>query len=407
MVITEYQETPALPSTPRWVKNYIYMGSRLLATISANGATELVQYHHPDRLGTRLVTNASDTTFFEQAALAFGTALDAESTGTTKRRFTSYERSAVTGLDYAVNRHYDPLQGRFTQVDPIKMGASSLGDPQSLNMYAYCGNDPVNRLDPSGLFWGWLKALFRGIAKVFGFIAKIVKWVVFALAVTVAVLSIAFIGFGAMWALQGLIKLGALWGTVLSASEAGGSLTVGKVLGVLAGSGVVNDFVAKKKETKKKAPKVPPTPQEVVWTAAYLASLRLDPKSKLYRKACVDLLTAGGVVKPENLLDYYQKRSSSGWLNAKPDTDLVEFDGPAVARTYSYGDIAGSAFGKRFFQNDVGNWAHNKTFHNLSTQRARIMIAFHELGHMTGGTAGQHPKDSTPYNEQIYQKCLK
>jgi RHS repeat-associated protein len=55
-------------------------------------------------------------------------------------------------LDYAVNRFYSPQQGRFTQVDPIGMGAASLGNPQTLNLYAYCVNDPVNHADPLGLY---------------------------------------------------------------------------------------------------------------------------------------------------------------------------------------------------------------------------------------------------------------
>ncbi|MCQ8115691.1 RHS repeat-associated core domain-containing protein, partial [Vibrio parahaemolyticus] len=67
-----------------------------------------------------------------------------------KYKFTSYERDR-TGLDYAVNRHYDSRQGRFNQADPLGMGASSLADPQSLNLYAYCANDPVNYTDPSGM----------------------------------------------------------------------------------------------------------------------------------------------------------------------------------------------------------------------------------------------------------------
>ncbi len=124
----------------------------------------IVQYHHPDRLGTKLVTNNLDTTSFSQANLPFGTALDTESTGASNRRFTSYDRSVTTGLDYAVNRHYDPRQGRFTQPDPLGMAASSLADPQTLNMYSYVGNDPVNRIDPDGQFWG---ALFKFIAGLF------------------------------------------------------------------------------------------------------------------------------------------------------------------------------------------------------------------------------------------------
>jgi RHS repeat-associated protein len=70
----------------------------------------------------------------------------------------------TTGLDYAVNRHYDPQQGRFTQVDPAGMGATSLVNPQSLNLYAYCTNDPINHTDPDGL--GLISALKRAFKKV-------------------------------------------------------------------------------------------------------------------------------------------------------------------------------------------------------------------------------------------------
>jgi RHS repeat-associated protein len=159
------------------VKSYVYLGARLLATIAPNGASERVEYHHPDRLGTRVVTNNQDTTSFEQVSLPFGTALDAESSGSTKRRFTSYDRSTVTGLDYAVNRHYDPLQGRFTQVDPIGMRSTSLANPQTLNLYAYSANDPINHSDPSGLgFFSWLKSVFKKV--VAAFVAAVVAVVV-------------------------------------------------------------------------------------------------------------------------------------------------------------------------------------------------------------------------------------
>jgi RHS repeat-associated protein len=164
----EYTETDS-SVTPQWSKTYIYLSARLLSTLTPNGSGgQVVQYHHPDRLGTRLVTNAQDTNYFEQQTLPFGTALNESPpagavTGFTNRRFTTYDRSLNTGLDYAINRHYDPQQGRFTQVDPIGMSAASPGDPQSLNMYAYCGNDPVNNLDPEGLFWGKLKRFFKKI----------------------------------------------------------------------------------------------------------------------------------------------------------------------------------------------------------------------------------------------------
>ena len=41
-------------------------------------------------------------------------------------------------------RHYDPRFGRWLSRDP-------LGEAGGFNLYAYCGNDPVNRHDPLGL----------------------------------------------------------------------------------------------------------------------------------------------------------------------------------------------------------------------------------------------------------------
>jgi len=44
-------------------------------------------------------------------------------------------------------REYDPRTGRWLQRDPIEV---AFGDP---NLYRYCGNDPLNAVDPSGLDW--------------------------------------------------------------------------------------------------------------------------------------------------------------------------------------------------------------------------------------------------------------
>jgi RHS repeat-associated protein len=85
--------------------------------------------------------------------LPFGTPLDAENSGvgSTNQKFTSYDRSPVTGLDYAMNRTYASGQGRFTQVDPLGATAAVKTDPQSLNLYSYVRNEPTNFVDPSGL----------------------------------------------------------------------------------------------------------------------------------------------------------------------------------------------------------------------------------------------------------------
>jgi RHS repeat-associated protein len=153
-LIAEYTEEESQGvALLRWAGGYVYWGGRLLSTLTPEGGGETVRYHHPDRLGTRLVTDETGTVVAEQVTLPFGTALDAESTGETSRRFTSYDRSAATGLDYAVNRYYDPHQGRFTQVDPLELAVITIGNPQSHNLYSYIQNDPVNATDPMGLLW--------------------------------------------------------------------------------------------------------------------------------------------------------------------------------------------------------------------------------------------------------------
>jgi len=152
-VIQEYTEATGT-TAPVYSKSYIYAGSRLLSTATNISGSELVEYHHPDRLGTKVVTTPSATpTSYEQSTLPFGTELAGEESGigSTNQKFTSYDRSSSIGLDYAVNRTYSSGQGRFTQVDPLGTGSSSIGNPQSTNLYAYVQNNPIDFVDPSGL----------------------------------------------------------------------------------------------------------------------------------------------------------------------------------------------------------------------------------------------------------------
>lgn len=153
-VISEYTSATWGSSALAWKKSYIYAGSRLLSTFTNNGSGgETLEFHHPDRLGTKLATNNTANTSFEQSTLPFGTDLTAEHVGTitTNQRFTVYDRNTNAQLDYAQNRSYSSGQGRFTSVDPVGMSAASIGNPQSLNLYAYVGNNPIDFTDPSGL----------------------------------------------------------------------------------------------------------------------------------------------------------------------------------------------------------------------------------------------------------------
>ncbi len=54
-----------------------------------------------------------------------------------------------TGLVRLGARDYDPHTGRWTAKDPILFNG---GDS---NLYGYCLADPVNLIDPLGLFWGF------------------------------------------------------------------------------------------------------------------------------------------------------------------------------------------------------------------------------------------------------------
>jgi len=225
--LAEYTEFS--PSNPTWVKSYTYLGDSQLSTITPNGTGgEYTEYNHPDRLGTRVITNQTGGTSYEQAHLPFGTALNAESSVTNNnKRFTSYDRSSKTGLDYAINRTYDSKQGRFTQVDPIGMTAFDLKNPQTLNLYSYCGNDPVNHVDPDGLFWGAIKKLFK-------WIGKALKFIMVAASIALAVITIILMpATAALW-----FKILTIVGSVASAASsvlnAAGLTTAANILGIVA-----------------------------------------------------------------------------------------------------------------------------------------------------------------------------
>ncbi|MFQ3611369.1 MAG: RHS repeat-associated core domain-containing protein [Fimbriimonadales bacterium] len=59
-----------------------------------------------------------------------------------------YRNEPLTGSLQKVGvRWYEPVAGRFLQQDPW---LGSVYAPLTLNAYGYCGNDPVNAVDPSG-----------------------------------------------------------------------------------------------------------------------------------------------------------------------------------------------------------------------------------------------------------------
>ena len=69
-------------------------------------------------------------------------------------RYRGYYHDSETSLYYLNSRYYDPAVGRFVNADrQLNPGEGISG----YNLFAYCGDNPINFADPSGQAWyHWL-----------------------------------------------------------------------------------------------------------------------------------------------------------------------------------------------------------------------------------------------------------
>ncbi len=124
---------------------YIYAGNRLLAKEEDGD----LHFYHLDRIGSPImITDEGGNVVREKKYEAFGNLIWAEGDYEDNREFTGKEKDP-TGLHYFLARYYSGDIGRFLRPDPIVL--HDLTNPQTLNPYVYCANNPLRYLDPDGL----------------------------------------------------------------------------------------------------------------------------------------------------------------------------------------------------------------------------------------------------------------
>jgi RHS repeat-associated protein len=159
--------------TASWVHTNVQANGRLIATYANDSSnctssqsvpcqplTGALHFVLSDWLGTRRVqTSYNGTTETAWANLPFGDSLqqncsNCSGADASEQHFTGKERDTESGLDYFGARYYASNMGRWMSPDwadkPEAVPYSDLDDPQSLNLYGYVRNNPLNKADADG-----------------------------------------------------------------------------------------------------------------------------------------------------------------------------------------------------------------------------------------------------------------
>ncbi len=122
---------------------YAFAGSPL--EIDQAGTT---YWYQDDTLGSvRMLTDALGNSASSYNYSAFGATRTSSGSIANEVRFSGERTDTESGLEFLRARTYDPATGTFLQRDTWGITPT---DSQSLDVYAYTENNPLNALDPSG-----------------------------------------------------------------------------------------------------------------------------------------------------------------------------------------------------------------------------------------------------------------
>lgn len=114
-------------------------------------------------------------------------------------RYRGYFYDIETNLYYLINRYYDPETGRFISQDQFSYLQPEVVN--GLNLFAYCGNNPVMRIDENGCswssFWKKIKKGFKAVGSFFKKVGMAIAGAVmavvgFTIAIVAAAVSLTF-----------------------------------------------------------------------------------------------------------------------------------------------------------------------------------------------------------------------
>ena len=91
----------------------------------------------------------------------------------THLRYRGYYQDAETGLYYLNSRYYDAKMCRFINADSFDIIGATPDGLTDKNLYAYCDNNPIMRIDDGGEFWLTTVAIGALVGAAIGFVSEV------------------------------------------------------------------------------------------------------------------------------------------------------------------------------------------------------------------------------------------